>query len=88
MKQTTSTTSYIAIIVTIGVLAYFFLSAWGIFKSSESNQTQINQIVYGGWILVLGYYFGASKKREPGADANVSADTMKVNAENVNVQEK
>jgi len=85
MKQSTTTTSYIAIIVTVGVLAYFFCSAAGIFKSSESNQTQINQIVYGGWILVLGYYFGASKKRDSQTD--VSTGNMKVEAENVDVKE-
>jgi hypothetical protein len=84
MKQSTTTTSYIAIIVTIGVLAYFFCSASGLFKSSESNQTQINQIVYGGWILVLGYYFGASKKRDTTTDVNNGK--IQVDADNVSVQ--
>ena len=81
-----TTTSYIAVTVTVGVLIYFFCSAWGIFKSSESNQTQINQIVYGGWILVLGYYFGASKKRD--APGDISTDKMNVEADQVDIKQQ
>jgi hypothetical protein len=57
-----TTTSFLGTLVVIFCFAYFFLSGSGLFKAPESLQTQITQGLFGLIGLVVGYYFGSSKK--------------------------
>ena len=57
-----TTTSLIGVLVVIFCFAYFFLSGSGLFKAPESLQTQITQGLFGLIGLVVGYYFGSSKR--------------------------
>ncbi len=59
---TVTITALIAVMVVLLSFGYFFLAGSGVFKSPESLQTQITQGLFGIVGLVVGYYFGSSKK--------------------------
>lgn len=55
----------IAVIITVSVMAYFFIASYGIFHASENINTQIIQVLSNIIVLVLGFYFGSSHKQKP-----------------------
>lgn len=52
----------LAIVWTLGAIAFFFCSAGGVFKGTESLQTQITQGIFGIVMLIVGFYWGNSSK--------------------------
>jgi hypothetical protein len=70
-----SATSFIAIIWSIGGLGLLFYIVSGRASSDGNLQTQIAQGLFGLLMLVLGYYFGSSKKHSDGTtEGTTTAD--------------
>ena len=67
MNRRTTLEAILAIIWSIGGIAFFFCAAGGIFKGTDSMQTQITQGLFGICMLICGYYWGnsAAKKSPP-----------------------
>lgn len=59
-----TTTTIIAVLVVILCFGFFYLSGLGLSKATDALQTQINQGLFGIIMLVVGYFFGASKDHQ------------------------
>lgn len=70
-----SATSFLAIIWSFGGLFLLWYILSGRAHSDGNLQTQITQGLYGLLMLILGYYFGSSKKHNDGTpEGTTTAD--------------
>lgn len=70
-----SATSFIAIIWSIGGLGLLFYIVSGRATSDGNLQTQIAQGLFGLLMMMLGYYYGSSKKHSDGtSEGTTTAD--------------
>jgi len=72
----------LAIIWTLGGISFFFCAASGVFKGTESIQTQITQGIFGIVMLISGYYWGNSAaKKSNSANSIQTQDNASINIE-------
>lgn len=73
----------LAIIWSVGGIAFFFCAASGVFKGTESMQTQITQGIFGIIMLICGFYWGNSQAKKALAASNTiqAQDNTKISIE-------
>jgi hypothetical protein len=64
MNKNTHLEAALAIMWSLGGILFFFFAASGIFKGTESMQTQITQGLFGICMLICGFYWGNSAGRK------------------------
>ena len=72
MNTRTKLESILALMWSAGGILFFFLAASGVFKGTESMQTQITQGIFGICMLICGFYWGNSAAKK---NQDITTDT-------------